>query len=151
MPSSRRVGKRVDDFQLLDDRARPPVRDDQRQRVLVLGADVDEMNVEPVDLGHEVRQGVQLRLALAPVVIFRPITRKFLKHREGDALRIIRDGLLVGPAGSRDARTQRLEYRVGDLGDRERPDRCPARRVFGRDRHADLLGSDWWSIDSCLF
>jgi hypothetical protein len=39
-----------------------------RQRVLVLGADVDEMNVQPVDLGHEVGQGVQFRLAVALVV-----------------------------------------------------------------------------------
>ena len=54
----RRVGQRVDDFQLLDDRARPPVRDDQRQRILVPGADMDEMDVKPVDLGYEVRQGV---------------------------------------------------------------------------------------------
>jgi len=49
------IGERLDDLQLLDDRAGPSVRDDQRQRVLVPGADVDEMNAEPVDLGHEVR------------------------------------------------------------------------------------------------
>jgi hypothetical protein len=55
----RGVGERFDDLQLLDDRARPPVRDDQRERVLVLGADVNEMNVEPVDLGDEVWQAVQ--------------------------------------------------------------------------------------------
>jgi hypothetical protein len=33
------------------------VRDDQWQRVLVLGADVYEMNVEAIDFGDEVRQG----------------------------------------------------------------------------------------------
>ena len=48
-----RVGQRLDDLQLLDDRARPAVRDDQRQRVLVLGADVQEVNVQPVDLGQK--------------------------------------------------------------------------------------------------
>jgi hypothetical protein len=63
------VGERVDDLQLLDDRAWPAVGDDQRQRVLVLGADVDEMNVKPVDLRCEIRQGVEFRLALAPVVV----------------------------------------------------------------------------------
>ena len=47
----RGVGERLDDLQLLDDRARPPVRDDQRQRVLMLRADVDEVDVQPVDLG----------------------------------------------------------------------------------------------------
>jgi hypothetical protein len=50
-----RIDERVDDLELLDDRAGPAVRDDERQRVLVLRADVDEVNVEPVDLGDEVR------------------------------------------------------------------------------------------------
>ena len=45
------VGQQIDDLQLLDDRAGPAVRDDQRQRVLVLGADVDEVDVQSVDLG----------------------------------------------------------------------------------------------------
>jgi hypothetical protein len=31
----RRIGERLDDLQLLDDRAGPAVRDDQRERVLV--------------------------------------------------------------------------------------------------------------------
>ena len=65
----RRIGQRIDNLQLLDDRARPAVRDDQRERVLMLGPDMDEMDVQPVDLGDEVRQGVQLRLALALVVV----------------------------------------------------------------------------------
>jgi len=49
------IGERTDDLQLLDDRARPAVTDDDRQRVLVLRANVDEVDVEPVDLGDEVR------------------------------------------------------------------------------------------------
>ena len=56
----RRIGERLDDLQLLDDRAGPAVRDDQRERVLVPRADVDEVDVQPVDLGQEVRQSVQL-------------------------------------------------------------------------------------------
>ena len=55
----RGIGQRPDDLQLLDDRAGPAVRDDQRQRVRVLRADVDEVDVEPVDLGDELRQGVE--------------------------------------------------------------------------------------------
>ena len=55
-------------LQLLDDRAGPPVRDDERQRIFMFRANVNEMNVEPIDLGHELRQGVQFRLALAPIV-----------------------------------------------------------------------------------
>ena len=44
------IGERLDDLQLLDDRAWPAVRDDERQRVLLSRPDVDEMDVEPVDL-----------------------------------------------------------------------------------------------------
>ena len=86
-------------------------------------ADVDEVDVEPVDLGHEVRQGVQLRLAPAPVVLRRPVAREFLDHRQLHALRMVGDEFLVGPAGGRDARAQRLQFRLGGDRDRERPDR----------------------------
>ena len=113
--------------QQLDDRAGPPVRDDDRQRVLVLRADVDEVDVQPVDLGHEVRQGVQLRLAPAPVVVCRPVAGEFLHRRQLHALRMICDEFLVGPAGGRDARAQRLDFRLGGDRDRERPDRRGAR------------------------
>ena len=86
----RRIGQRLDDLHLLDDRAGPAVRDDHRQRIFMLRANVNEMNVEPVDLGDELRQGVELRLALAPVVIGRPIARELLHRRELHALRFIR-------------------------------------------------------------
>ena len=57
-PAMRRgIGQRIDDLQLLDDRAGPSMRDDHRQRILVLRANVDEVNVEPVDLGDEVAAG----------------------------------------------------------------------------------------------
>jgi hypothetical protein len=49
------IGQRIDDLQLLDDRAGPAVRDDERQRIIVLRTSVDEVNVEPIDLGDEVR------------------------------------------------------------------------------------------------
>jgi len=58
---------------------------------------VDEMNVEPIDLREELRQGIQFGLALAPIVIRRPITSGFLKGSELHALRFIRDCLTVGP------------------------------------------------------
>jgi len=86
-------------LQLLNDRARPPVRDDQRQRVLVLGADMNEMDVEPVDLGYEIGQAVQFRLALAPVVVAAPVAREVLHHRKRHALRVVGDRLALGPPG----------------------------------------------------
>jgi hypothetical protein len=50
-----RVGERADDIEQLDDRTGPAMRHDQRQRVIVLGAHVDEVDVESVDLGDELR------------------------------------------------------------------------------------------------
>src|ERR687898_2082702 len=64
------------------------------------------MDVQPVNLGDELRQGFQLRLALAPVVICRPIAREFLHRRERHALGLICDGLLFGPLRGRDAATE---------------------------------------------
>src|SRR5258705_10490769 len=93
----RGIGQWIDDLQLLDDRPGPAVRDDERQRIVVFRTDVDEMNVESVDLGDELRQGVQPGLALAPVVLGRPIPRDGLSRRELHALRCIGDRLAFGP------------------------------------------------------
>jgi len=100
------IGQGVDDLHLLDDRSGPSVRDDKRQRVLVLGTDVDEMNVQSVDLGDELRIGIQLRLDLAPVVVGRPITGERLDGGELNALRVIRDRFPLGPTGRVDAPAQ---------------------------------------------
>jgi hypothetical protein len=64
----RGIGQRINDLQLLDDRAGPPVCDDQRQRIFMLRTNVNEMDVQPIDLGDELRQGVKLRFDSAPVV-----------------------------------------------------------------------------------
>src|SRR5215208_6143131 len=113
----RRIGQWMNDLQLLDDRAGPPVQDDERQRILMLRTNVDEMNVEAVDLGDEVREGLQPLLALAPVVLFRPIARERLHRREPRALGLIFDGLLFGPLCRRDAPPKVVEvlFRHVDL------------------------------------
>ena len=54
-----RVRERADDLEQLDDRAGPPVGDDQRQRVLVGRPDVDEVDADPVDLRGELGEGVE--------------------------------------------------------------------------------------------
>jgi hypothetical protein len=68
----RRVGERADDPQHLDDRAGPAVRDDERQRVLVLRTNVNEVNVQPVDLADELRELVEPRLEAPEVRTRRP-------------------------------------------------------------------------------
>ena len=128
------VGERIDDLQLLDDRARPSVRDDERQGILVLRADVDEVDVEAVDLGDEMREGLQSGLALAPVVLLGPVTGECLHRRELGPCRGIVDGFLLGPARGHDSRTQVIEIRFAGL-DRERPDRRTFGGSFDCDRH----------------
>jgi len=86
----RRVSKWIDDLQLLDDRAGPPVRDDERQRIFLIRANLNEMNVKPIDLGHKIRQGVHFRFGLAPIVVRGPIPSELLDRRELHALRRIR-------------------------------------------------------------
>ena len=61
------------------------------------------MNVQPIDLGDELRHGLQFRLALAPVVIGRPVAGELPHRRERHALRLICDRLPVGPAGGQHA------------------------------------------------
>ena len=100
----RGVGERIDDLELLDRRARPAVGHNQRQRILMRGAHVDEVDVHPVDLGDEVRQCGKALLELAPVVIRGPIGGQCLDRLELHALRRI--CLPVGPARRRDASTE---------------------------------------------
>jgi len=90
------IGKRIDNLQLFDHRAGPSVRDDERQRIFMFRADMNEMNIQSIDLGDEVRQGIQPRLTLAPVVMRLPVAQKLLNSLERYALRVIGDGLLVG-------------------------------------------------------
>src|SRR5258708_18603110 len=103
----RGIGKWIDNLQLLDDRAGPPVRDDERQRIFMFRTKLNEMNIQPIDLGDELRQGVQFSLHLAPIVICRPIAREFLHRRELHPLRLICDVLLFrsAPGGNAPAST----------------------------------------------
>jgi hypothetical protein len=100
-----------------------PWVNDDRQRVLVRRADLDEVDVQPVDLGDEVRQGAQPGRAAVHVVLGGPVAGEFLGHRLLHALGEVGDEFWVGPAGSGDAGAQRLEFRRGGDRDREWPDR----------------------------
>jgi hypothetical protein len=40
------------------------MRDDDRERILVTGPDVDEVNIQPIDARRELRQGIELSLTL---------------------------------------------------------------------------------------
>ncbi len=94
-----RVGQRADGLKQLDDRAGPAMGHDQGQCILVLRLDVNEVDVNPVDLGLELRKSVQSCLALAPVVLGRPVACERLQRRQLHSLRPVRDELVRRPAG----------------------------------------------------
>ena len=56
----RRVGQRADGVEQLEDRAGPAMGHDQRQRVLMPRPDVDEVDLDTVDVGRELRQPFSL-------------------------------------------------------------------------------------------
>src|ERR1700739_3539464 len=74
------------------------MRDDDRQSVRLFRAQVNEVDLEPINRGDKLWQGVQPRLYLSPVVIVRPAVRELLHGRELDTLRLICDRLPFGPA-----------------------------------------------------
>ena len=119
----RGIDKWIDDLQLLDDRAGPAVIDDERQRVFVLRPDVNEVDGEPVDLGGELRECVQLRLADAPVVVRHPVARELLDHGERHALGLIRDSLFLRPVRRPNASAEVVECLFGNV-DVEGTDLC---------------------------
>ena len=67
-------------------------------------ADVDEVDVDAVDGRHELRQGVQLRFGLAPVVAAAPVAHELLELRE---LRALRASATVSLSGQRVAAIRR--------------------------------------------
>ena len=133
-----RVSQRADGVEHLDHRAGPAVSHDQRQRPLVPRLHVDEVDVHAVDLGLELRERVEPRLAPAPVVIVDPVLRERPKRLQLHPLRAIRDELLSRPPHRCDAPAQVLQ---GDFREFnvERANRGGARLV-GCGRHVDLLG-----------
>ena len=111
-PSGR---KRPDRLEQLDHRARPAVRHDQRQRVPMRRADVDEVDLDAVDLGRELRRGVHPCLASAPVVLRRPVPDELLDRRQLHALRTIRDEFLTRPTRLGDPALKVLQGLLRDV------------------------------------
>ncbi len=111
----RRICERTDQLDLLEDGARPPVRDDERQRRGVARADVDEVDVEAVDIRRELRQGIELCFRLAPVVATAPVLNQLLHLRQLRPLRPIGDRFLVRPPGGAQALAKIIERRARDV------------------------------------
>ena len=118
-----RVRQGADGVDQLHDGAGPAMGHDQRQRVLVRRPDVDEVDVHPVDLGRELRERVQPRLAGAPVVLGRPVANERLQRRQLHALRPIGGELSRRPARRLDPAAQLLELLLWNPS-LERADGC---------------------------
>jgi hypothetical protein len=144
---TRSVGQRADHVQHLDDGTRPAVGDDERQSVLLGRPHVDEVDVEAVDLGQELREGVEPRFEPPEVVFVGPVPDELTHRGQRHPLREVGDGLLLGPAGSQEPAAKIVDGILRDV-DIERADRfVPAangrRRTRQRERHGDAPSS--WS------
>ena len=133
-----RVGEWADGFEQLDDRARPAVRHDQRQRVRMGRLHMDEVDVQPVELGLELRQRVQSRFTLAPVVLGRPEPGERLRRRQLHTLRAIGDEFLGRPTSRIDATAKVVDRLLLELN-RERLHGRVADDCDGVDRSSVLV------------
>jgi hypothetical protein len=91
------------------------VGQDQRQRLIVRRAGVEEVDVQPIDLGPELRDRVQPGLGGAPVVARAPVVAELLDVGERDALGPVVDGLLLRPASAVEPIVQIGKLRLADL------------------------------------
>src|SRR5262245_23260423 len=76
---------------------------------------VDKVNVHAVDPCHELRQSIELRFDLSPVVVSSPITHQLLEVCELYALRPVIDRLSVGPSRGGNAPAEVNEVFLGDV------------------------------------
>ena len=91
------------------------MRDDDGQRVLMVRADMDEMNIQSIDVRCELGQGVEPGFNLTPVVFRLPEAREFLHRRELHALRGISYQFALGPVRRGDATTKVRERLIRSM------------------------------------
>ena len=109
-----RIGQRLDHLVEFDHRTRPAMGDDQRHRLGMLRADVQEVNAEPVDLGGELRKAIEFRLARAPVIFLGPIAADILDPLQRRALAPVVDQFGLRPARVAQPRLEIVEHVVAD-------------------------------------
>jgi hypothetical protein len=113
-PVCLRIGERADHVEELDERAGPTVREDQRERVRLGGADVQEVDVLPVDRGRELRDLVQALLDGPPVELVAPAAHQLTHRVHADAVVAARRELL-GVAGAGEPVGEVVEVGLGDV------------------------------------
>ncbi|KRR21587.1 hypothetical protein CQ13_30800 [Bradyrhizobium retamae] len=75
---------------------------------------MQEMNVEPFDLGGELRKAIEPRRALTPIVLFSPVTADVLDPFQRRALAPVVDQFGLRPAGVAQPRFDVIEDVVAD-------------------------------------
>ncbi len=96
------------------------MRDDERQRVLVLRTSADEMDVLTLDLCYELRYRVQLCPAFAPIVVGRPVACQRLSRPQLHALRVVGNQFPFGPPHGVYASAQFDKFRFRNVQLRKR-------------------------------
>jgi hypothetical protein len=102
---------------------------------------MNEVNVDVVDGRYELRQCVQPRFHLAPVVVSTPVPNQLLQIGGLHALRLVGDGFLVGPSPGRKTPAEIDDHFLRNV-DLERPN-CA---VLGRSK---LIGQEADSGRGC--
>ncbi len=110
-----RVAERLDHVEELDERTRPPVGEQQRERALDRRRGVEEVHAGAVDLGAEVVERVHARLPGGPVVVLGPVRDQLAQVLELGAVVPARAGDLGREAGRPQARPEVLEDGVVDV------------------------------------
>ena len=114
------IGERPDHVEELDHRARPAVREHERESIGLGGPHVDGVDAVPVDRHPHLREGVD-PIGEAEVVAVGPPGAQVAHVGERHALRPVVDRLGVGPAGAGQSGAQVGDLLVAD-GDLERLD-----------------------------
>jgi hypothetical protein len=99
----------------LDDRPGPAVRHDERQRIVMPRPDVDEVDLDAVDLGGELGERIQSRLAPAQVVLARPVAGEGLHRRQLHPLGPVCNELRGRPTCRLDASAKVVEPLLREL------------------------------------
>ncbi len=129
----RGIGQRGDDFEEFDDRARPSVRQNDRQRIRVFRRHMQKVNSETVELRSILGNRVHASFKAAHVVAGSPILCERLHIRQRHAFGPVADRLLIRPAGCGKPSAQ-IVKRAGWNGQAE------FRHRLRSGRHHDLRG-----------
>ena len=101
-----RLGQFVDHAEEFDHRTGPAMRQQQRHGIGARRGLVQEVDIQPIDLGDELPDRIQPRLASPPVVTGPPIGDQLPKRGKRCALRPVVDRCRFGPARAIEARCQ---------------------------------------------